>query len=148
MEDLAQIESSLKPQTEVPPVDAGMPPQQADHFAAMDEEAVDDVLGAVEENLNALNEQQKAFVLEHLTDENAAVIALVGGDKRIYDALKPYVKQDVMLMPMPRAQAEQMLGMGGQSPQPNTPTSGATPAAAPAQPQTQPPQPQRPPLAI
>lgn len=60
----------------------------------------------VEDNLNQLNDQQKAFVLENLTLETAAMVALIGGDKQIFDVLSPYADPNRMLVPVDRASIE------------------------------------------
>lgn len=87
----------------------------------------------IDQNLNSLDDAQKALVAEHLTPEIAMIAALIGGDEEIYQALLPYTDQSVMLVPMPRDQAMQLM----QQQNSPAPQAGAMPPMG---------QPQRPPL--
>lgn len=94
----------------------------------------------VEEVLNSLPEEQKAFVAEHLTPEIAQMFGIVLGNPQITEMMMPFVDAGRILVPVPRGEFESLLqskstgeaSAAPAAPMPSTPMVGAG-----AQPQQQ-----------
>jgi hypothetical protein len=122
---------------------APMPPQGMPQQMPQDDGDLD---GVIQENLDSLNDEMRAFVAEMLTPETVKLVALLGGGadgyKDIEQRLLQYANQDRMLIPVTRQQAEELFGgmqdssttagsMGDTMPpaQPSSATSMQPPAA-------------------
>lgn len=93
-------------------------------------EAGQDIVQNLEMHLDQLQDQDKAFLAEHLTPEFVRAIGLINGPE-VANYLNQFVDPDKVLVPVPREIAEQFMAQQGQQ-------AGAAP-----QPQGQPmPQPQ------
>lgn len=130
MQDLQQLNAQLSGQQPTMQEEA---PMESPSWMEDDDDR--DIAGLVEENLNNLNDQQRSFVIEHLTPETAMLIALVSGDDDVAQALEPYVDQSRILVPIPREVAMQRMQQG-----PAQVSQAGAPQAAPQAPQMPAPQ--------
>ncbi len=139
MQDMKAMEQALSGQAapqKLPEQTPQLPQDKSTQVAPWmaDNDQEDDVEGAVIANMDDLSEEDKQFVDNYLSDELAMVIAKIGGDDRIYEALKQYVNPEIMLVPVPR---QEFIGMMNSPDNSSMPTS--TPEATqPAQPEAAP----------
>lgn len=137
MENLQQMQQAMQAQSGNP---SGVPqgaPAASQQSPAM---APDPAMGAqpapqgnpVEQVLNSLPEEQKAFVAEHLTPEIAQLFGIVLGNPEITDMMTPFVDAERILVPVPRGEFQNLLqsqSTGADSaapaaPQPSSPMLG------------------------
>ncbi len=139
--DLGSIEQDgaapIPPAKPVPPeMGTGEPDGIAPGSSPMEDGGITPEM--IEAHLDAMPDEDKAFLAEHLTPEFIRAISLISGQE-VGNYLNQYVDQNKVLVPVPREVAEQEMGrMKSQQPVPAQPNQGTpapqAPAAAPSMP--------------
>ena len=96
------------------------------------QEGSPDITKELEAHLDTLQEQDKAFLAEHLTPEFVRAIGLINGPE-VAQYLNQFADQSKVLVPVPREVAEKYLAEQGanqsasqpQSPTPSAPVGGS-----------------------
>lgn len=116
-----------------PGADAGMAPEQPQEGALGpdDETLRQNVL----EHIASLTDEQKNWIQANLTPETWAMLTLITG-RAVGEALRPFVDESVILVPMDRAEFQKMYQQGQQE-EGQAPTEGQQPSPQP-QPQQSP----------
>lgn len=132
---MAQMQQAMKQQgAEQAPAQApASAPAQAAAPAGMAAPQQQPATNPIEETLNALPEEQKMFIAEHLTPEIAQVVAILAGDPRINELLLPFVDQERVLVPMPRSEFENLRQGGADMAASAAPAGSAEPTVQPQQ---------------
>jgi hypothetical protein len=139
MQNLQAMQQAMQSAAAAPAAPAASPEPAAPAPEAM---AQDPAMqeNPVESALNALPEDQKAFVAEHLTPEVAQLFGMVLGNPQITELMMPFVDAERILVPVPRAEFENMLqskSTGAESAAPAAPMPSTPMVGAGAQPQQQ-----------
>lgn len=132
MQNLKQMQAAMQSQgapaspSPSPSEGSPMPATATAPDPAMAGEPAAEQGNPVEQVLNALPEEQKAFVAEHLTPEIAQLFGIVLGNPEITDMMSPFVDAERILVPVPRGEFQNLLqsqSAGADSAAPAAPSS-------------------------
>lgn len=138
MENLQAMQSAMA-QASPAPAGPSMPASAPTADPAMGAAPAPEV-NPVEEVLNSLPEDQKAFVAEHLTPEIAQLFGVMLGNPQITEMMMPFADAERILVPIPRGEFQNLLqsqSSGANSAAPAAPTPSSPMVGGGAQPQQQ-----------